>query len=193
VVRPGATRHINVSYTPQTPVRALVTFPGARPLPLFGVTDNRGHLRLSLMVPRSITVHHGRTMAHVAVSAWAGKQHARATRLVTISDMVVSVVRSPIVNCLQTQTVHVVYHPNAPLRIVLLFPNKHQLALTAHTDRQGVATASVKLAYVKAPNPLRSGVEVIDTSVQPPRLERIAFAVPLPPACRSSAQGSLGP
>src|SRR5207248_1241464 len=41
-VRSGATRHINVSYTPQTPVRALVTFPGARPLRLVGVTDNRG-------------------------------------------------------------------------------------------------------------------------------------------------------
>jgi hypothetical protein len=192
VVRPGATRHINVSYTPQTPVRALVTVPGARPLRLFGVTDNRGHLQLSLTVPRSITVHQGRTMAHVAVLAWAGKRHARATRIVTISDMVVSVVRSPIVSCLQTQTVQVAYHPNASLRIVLLFPHNHQLALPAHTDRQGVATVSVRLAYVKAPNPLRSGVEAIDMSVRPPRLERITFAVALPPACRSSAQGSIG-
>jgi hypothetical protein len=192
VVRPGATRHVNVSYTPQTPVRALVTFPGARPVLLFGVTDSQGHLRLSLTVPRSITLHQGRTMAHVAVFAWAGTQ-ARATRIVAISDMVVRVVRSPIVNCLQTQTVHVAYHPNTPLRIVLLFPHNHQLALTAHTDRQGVATVNVQLAYVKAPNPLRSGVEAIDTSVRPPRRERIAFAVALPPACRSSAQGSIVP
>jgi len=193
VMRPGATRHINVSYTPQTPVRALVTFPGARPLRLFGVTDSQGHLRLLVTVPRNITVQHGRAMAHVAVFAWAGTQHARATRIVTISDMVVSVVRSPIANCLQTQTVHVAYHPNALLRVVLLFPNNHQLSLAAHTDRQGLATVSVKLAYVKAANPVRSGVEVIDTSVRPPRLERIAFAVALPQACRSSAQGSNGP
>jgi hypothetical protein len=52
---------------------------------------------------------------------------------------------------------------------------------------------SVALSYLKAPNPLHSGVEAIDTSVSPPRLERIAFAVELPPACRSSAQGSNGP
>jgi hypothetical protein len=132
-------------------------------------------------------------MAHVAVFAWAGKQHARATRTLAISDMVVSVTHSPIVDCLQTQTVHVAYHPNTPLRIVLLFPNNHQLALAAHTDRQGIATLSVKLDYVQAPNPLHLGVEAIDTSVRPPRLERIAFAVALPPACRSSAQGSVGP
>jgi hypothetical protein len=193
VVRPGATRHINVSYTPQTPVRALVTFPGARPLRLFGLTDSQGHLRLLVTVPRSIRVHQGRATVHVAVFAWAGKQHARAIRLVTISDMVVSVARSPIVNCLQTQTVHVAYRPNVPLRIVLLLPNNHQLALAAHTDRQGIATVSVELDYVKAPNPLRLGVEAIDTSVRPPRLERSAFAVALPPACRSSAQGSNGP
>jgi hypothetical protein len=193
VLRPGATRHVNVSYTPQTAVRALVTFPGARPLRLVGVTDSQGHLRLSVTVPHSIKVHYGRTLAHVAVFAWAGKKHARATRILTISDMVVSVVRSPIVNCLQTQTVHVAYHPNALLRIVLLFPHNHQLALAAHTDRQGVATVSVELAYVKAPNPLRSGVEAIDMSVRPPRLERIALAMALPPACRSSVQGSNGP
>jgi hypothetical protein len=193
VVRPGATRHINVSYTPQTPVRALVTVPGVRPLRLFGVTDSEGHLRLSVTVPRSIKVHHGRTLAHVAVFVWTGKPHAWGTRIVTISDMVVSLVRSPIVNCLQTQTVHVAYHPNALLHIVLLFPHNHQLALAAHTDRQGVATVSVELAYVKAPNPLRSGVEAIDMSVRPPRLERIALAMALPPACRSSVQGSNSP
>jgi hypothetical protein len=47
--------------------------------------------------------------------------------------------------------------------------------------------------YVQAPNPLRIGVEAIDTSVQPPRLERVTFAVALPPACRSAAGGSNGP
>jgi hypothetical protein len=193
VVRPGATRHITVSYTPQTPVRALVTFLGARPLRLFGVTDSRGHLRLAVTVPRSITVHHGRTMAHVAVFVWAGKQHARAIRTLAISDMVLSVTHSPIVDCLQTQTVHVAYHPNVPLRIVLLFVHNQQLALAAHTDRQGIATVSVELDYVKAPNPLHLGVEAIDTSVRPPRLERSAVAVALPPACRSSAQESNGP
>jgi len=115
------------------------------------------------------------------------RRHAR-----TICDMVVSVARGPIVTCLQKQTVHVAYHPNVRLGIVLLLPNDHHLALTARTDQRGVATVNVQVHYVKASNPLRIGVEASDTSARPPRLERVTFTVALPPACRGPVSGSNG-
>jgi hypothetical protein len=193
MVRRGATWHIAGSYMPRTPVRVRVTFPGVRPVRLLAVTDSHGHFRLTVRVPRNVTLHHGHALAHVAISALAGTRHVQVTRLLTISDMVVSVVRGPIVTCLQMQTVHVVYHPNVRLGIVLLLPNNHHLTLTAHTDQRGVATVNLRVHYVKAPNPLRIGVEAIDTSARPPRLERVTFAVALPPACRRPIRGSHGP
>jgi hypothetical protein len=129
----------------------------------------------------------------MAISTLAVARHAQVTRILTISDMVLSVVRRPIVHCLQPQTVYVAYHPNARLRIVLQFSNNHQRVLMVHTDQHGVATVNLAVRYVQAPNPLRIGVEAIDTSVRPPRLERVTFAVALPAACRSAAGGSNGP
>jgi hypothetical protein len=152
-----------------------------------------GHLVLTVAVPRTIKLSHGRATAVIAMSAVTNKGRAHVTRVLSISDMVLSVASSPIVNCIQTLTVHVSYHPNVPLRIVLLFPHNHQLTLMANTNGHSVATVSVDLDYAKAPNPLRVGVEAINTSVRPPRLERIAFAVALPPACHRSAQQSNGP
>ena len=184
MVHPGATWPIAGSYTPRTPVRVLVAFPGVRPVRLLAVTDSHGHLRLTVRVPRNVALHHGQALAHAAISALAGTRHAQVTRILSISDLVVSVARGPIVSCLQMQTVHVAYHPNVRLRIGLLFPNDHRLALTAHTDQRGVATVNLRVHYVQAPNPVRIGVEAIDTSVRPPRLERITVAVVLPPACR---------
>ena len=184
LVHPGATWPIAGSYTPRTPVRVLVTFPGVRPVRLLAVTDSHGHLRLTLRVPRNVTLHHGQVLAHATISALASTRRAQVTRILSISDMVVSVARGPIVSCLQMQTVHVAYHPNVRLSIVLLFPNDHRLALTAHTNQRGVATVNLQVHYVQAPNPVRIGVEAIDTSVRPPRLERITVAVVLPPACR---------
>jgi hypothetical protein len=144
-------------------------------------------------VPRNVTLHHGHALAHAAIFALAGTRHAQVTRILNISDMVVSVARGPIVSCLQTQTVHVAYHPNVRLGIMLLLPNDHHLALTAHTNQRGVATVNLRVHYVKAPNPVRIGVEAIDTSARPSRLERVTFAVALPPACRRPTRGSNGP
>jgi hypothetical protein len=193
LVRPGATWHIAGSYTPLTPVRVLVTFPGARPVRLLAVTDSDGHLRLTVRVPRNVTLHHGHALAHAAISALAGTRHVQVRRSLTISDMVVSVARGPIVSCRQKQSVHVAYHPNVRLGIVLLLPNGHHLTLTARTDQRGVATVNLQVQYVKASYPLRIEVEAIDTSARPPRLERVTFAVALPPACRGPVSASNGP
>jgi hypothetical protein len=193
MVQPGATWHIAGSYTPLTPLRVHVTFPGVRPVRLLAVTDSHGLLRLSVKVPRNVTLHHGHAMAHAAISALAGKRHVQVTRNLNISDMVVSVARGPIVTCQQKQIVHVAYHPNVRLGIVLLLPNGQHLALTARTDQRGVATVNLQVHYVKASNPLRIGVEAIDTSARPPRLERVTFAVAVPPACRGLVSASNGP
>ena len=193
MVHPGATWHIAGSYTPLTPVRVLVTFPGVRPRRFLAVTDSDGHLRLTVRVPRNITLHHGHALAHAAISALAGTRRVEATGNLNISDMVVSVARGPIVSCLQKQTVHVAYHPNVRLSIVLLLPNGRHLALSARTDQRGVATVNLQVHYVQASNPLRIEVEASDTSARPPRLERITFAVALPPACRGSVSASNSP
>jgi hypothetical protein len=87
----------------------------------------------------------------------------------------------------------VAYHPNVRLGIVLRLPNDHHLALTARTDQRGVATVNLRVHYVKASNPLRIGVEAVDTSTRPPRLERVTFAVAVPSACRGPVSASNGP
>jgi hypothetical protein len=193
MVRPGATWHIAGSYTPRTPVRVLVTFPGVRPVRLLAVTDSHGHLRLTVRVPRNVTRQHGQALAHAAIFALAGTRHVQVTRNLNISDMVVSVARGPIVSCLQKQTVHVAYHPNVRLGIGLLLPNAQHREVIVRTDRRGVATVHLQVRYVKASNPLRIGVEAIDTSEQPPRVERITFTVAVPPACRAPVTESNGP
>jgi hypothetical protein len=193
MVRPGASWHIAGSFTPHTPVRVRVTFPGVRPVRLLAVTDSQGHLRLTVRVPRNVRLHHGQALAHAAIFALAGTRHVQVTRNLNISDMVVSVARGPIVSCVQKQTVHVAYHPNVRLGVVLLLPNGDHRALTARTDQRGVATVNLRVHYVNASNPLRIGVEAIDTSTRPPRRERITFAVAVPAACRGPVRESNGP
>ena len=193
MVQPGTTWHIAGTYTPHTRVRVRVTFPGVRPVQFLAVTDSHGQLRLTGRVPRNVTLHHGQALAHAALYALAGTRHDQVRRILNISDMVVRVARGPIVACLQKQTVHVAYHPNVRLSIVLLLPNGQHRALTARTDQRGVATVNLRVRYVKASNPLRIGVEAVDTSARPPRLERVTFAVAVPPACLGPVTESNGP
>jgi hypothetical protein len=186
LVRPGATQHIAVSYVAQALVQASVAFPGVRPFSLRGRTDIHGHLVLTVPVPRTIKLSHGRATALVAMSAVSDKGRAQVTRILSISDMVLSVASGHIVNCMQTVTVHVAYHPNAPLRVVLLFPHGRQLTLSTRTDRHGNAMVRASVTYVHANSPVRVGVQASDAAAGARRTESTAFSVALPTACQKA-------
>jgi hypothetical protein len=187
LVRPGATQHIAVSYVAHALVQAGVAFPGVRPFALHGRTDSHGHLVLTVTVPRTIKLSHGRATALVTMSAVSDKGRAQVTRVLSISDMVLSVARGHIVNCMQTATVHVAYHPNTPLRVVLLFPHGRQLTLSTRTDQHGNAMVRARVTYVHANSPVRIGVQASDAAAGARRMESTAFSVALPTACQKAA------
>jgi hypothetical protein len=186
LVRPGATEHIAVSYVAHALMQANVAFPGVRPFSLRGRTGIHGRLVLTVTVPRTIKLSHGRAAALVAVSAVADKARAQVKRVLSISDMVVSVAANSIVNCVQIQTVRVAYHPNAPLRVVLLFPHGHHLTLSTRTDRHGQAMVRVSVTYVHADSPVRIGVQASDATAGAQRMESTAISVTLPTACQKA-------
>jgi hypothetical protein len=186
LVRPGATQHIAVSYVAHALVQASVAFPGVRPFALRGRTDSHGHLVLTVTVPRTIKLSHGRATALVAMSAVGDKGRAQVTRVLRISDMVLSVARGRLVNCMQTATVHVAYHANAPLRVVLLFPHGRRLTLSTRTDEHGHAMVRASLTYVHTNGPVRVGVQVSDAAAGARRVESTAFRVALPTACQKA-------
>jgi hypothetical protein len=186
LVRPGATQHIAVSYVARALVQANVAFPGVRPFSLRGRTDIHGHLVLPITVPRTIKLSHGRATARVAMSAVSNKGRAQVTRVLRISDMVLRVARGRIVNCMQTATVHVAYHANAPLRVVLLFPHGRHLTLRTRTDRHGNAMVRASVTYVHANSPVRIRVQASDAAPGAQRMESTAVSVVLPKACRKA-------
>jgi hypothetical protein len=186
LVRPGATQHIAVSYVARTLVQARVAFPGVRPFSLRGRTDIHGHLVLTLTVPRTIKLSHGRATALVTVSAVSDNGRRQVTRVLGISDMVLSVARGRIVNCMQTATVHVAYHANTPLRVVLLFPHGRHLTLRTRTDRHGNAMVRARVTYVHANSPVRINVQASDAAAGAQRMERTAVSVALPIACQKA-------
>ena len=186
LVRPGATQHIAVSYVADALVQANVAFPGVRPVSLRGRTDIHGHLVLTVTVPRTITLSHGRATALVAMSAVSNKGRAQVTRVLRISDMVLSVANGRIVNCMQTATVHVAYHPNAPLRVVLLFPHRRPLTLSTRTDQHGNAMVRASVTYVHADSSVRIGVQASAAAAGARRMESTAVSVALPTACQKA-------
>jgi hypothetical protein len=186
LVRPGAPQHIAVSYVAHTLVQASVAFPGVRPFALRGTTDSHGHLVLTVTVPRTIKLNHGRATALVTMSAVSDNGRAQVTRILSISDLVLSVARGPIVNCMQAATVHVAYHPNAPLRVVLLFPHGRQLTLSTRTDQHGQAMVRASVTYVHANSPVRVGVQASDAAAGARRTESTAFRIALPTACQKA-------
>jgi hypothetical protein len=187
LVRPGATQHIAVSYVAHALVQARVAFPGVRPFSLRGRTDSRGHLVLTVTVPRTIKLRHGRATALVVMSAVRDKRRAQVTRVLRISDMVLSVANGHIVNCMQTATVHVAYHANAPLRVVLLFPHGRHLTLRTRTDRHGNAMVRASVTYVHANSPVRIRVQASDAAPGAQRMESKAVSVALPIACQKAS------
>jgi hypothetical protein len=186
LVRPGATQRIAVSYVAHALVQASVAFPGVRPFALRGRTDSHGHLVLTVTVPRTIKLGHGRATALVTMSAVSDKGRAQVTRVLSISDMVLSVASGHIVNCMQTATVRVAYHPNAPLRVVLLFPHGRHLTLSTRTDEHGNAMVRARVTYVHANSPVRIGVQASDAAAGARRMESTAFSVALPTACQKA-------
>jgi hypothetical protein len=186
LVRPGAPQHIAVSYVAHALVQASVAFPGVRPFALRGTTDSHGHLVLTVTVPRTIKLNHGRATALVTMSAVSDNGRAQVTRILSISDLVLSVARGPIVNCMQAATVHVAYHPNAPLRVVLLFPHGRQLTLSTRTDQHGQAMVRASVTYVHANSPVRVGVQASDAAAGARRTESTAFRIALPTACQKA-------
>jgi hypothetical protein len=191
LVRPGATQHIAVSYVADALVQANVAFPGVRPFALRGRTGIHGRLVLTVTVPRTIKLSHGRATALVAVSAVTDRGRARVTRVLSISDMVVSVAVNSIVNCVQMQTVRVAYHPNVSLRVLLLFPHGHHLTLRPRTDRHGHAMVRARVTYVHADSPVRIGVQVSDAAAGARRMESTALSVALPTACQKAPAAAV--
>jgi hypothetical protein len=186
LVRPGTAEHLAVSYVADALVQANVAFPGVRPFSLRGRTGIHGRLVLTVTVPRTIKLSHGRATALVAMSAVSNKGRTQVTRVLSISDMVLSVASGHIVHCMQTATVHVAYHPNAPLRVVLLFPHGHHLTLSTRTDRHGHAMVRVSVTYVHADSPVRIGVQASDATAGAKRMESTAVSVTLPTACQKT-------
>src|SRR5205085_10798184 len=138
--------------------------PGMHPFMLFGTTGSHGHLTLAVTVPRSVKFRSGRATAIVAVSAVAARWQAQVGRTLTLSDMVVSIKGGPIVGCRQIATVHVVYVPNVPVRVVLQFPHERRLSVDTRVDGLGNAVIPVRLHYVRAASPVRIGVQVSDAT-----------------------------
>lgn len=184
--RPGAVEHIVISAPKNAGLRATVTLPGRAPLAFFGTADGNGRYVLSLTVPRSVKLQHGAAIARVAVATLTPSRRATAKKSLAISDLIMNVVGNAIVKCAQTQTVHVRYHPNVSLKILVLFANGLQIVLNARTDALGDATSPVKLSYVKADNPVQITVAAVDETPHVSRMEQTLINVSLPPACQRS-------
>jgi len=190
-VRPGSIKLVTVSTTANTMIRADITLPGVRPFKLVTRSDKHGHATLAITVPKNVKLHNGRAVAHVDVSAVSVKRQAAATSVLNVSDMVVTVSASSIVNCVQNQVVHVAYWPHAPLRIVMRFPHNRRVTLTTHADARGNATAQVQLNYSHTTSPLNIGVQVSDMTARVRRSESIAYPVALPRVCQAASNASI--
>jgi hypothetical protein len=191
LVRPGATEHIAVSYVAHALVQAIVAFPGVRPFALRGKTGIHGRLVLAITVSRTIKLSHGRATALVIVSAVSNNGRRQVMRVLDISDMVVNVTVNAIVDCVQIQTVHVAYHPNTPLRVMLLLPHGRHLTLSTRTDRHGNAMVRARVTYVHGDRPVRIGVRASDATAGVQRMESTAFSVALPAACQKAPAAAV--
>ncbi len=177
VVRPGAVKRIALSlpHSAGAYVRVLVTFPGQSSRSLYDVTDAHGYAALTVAAPRTLARGRGPIVARVAVWVLSDRQHARTSRLLTISDMVVTIVPGTLVNCPRMETVHVSYYAHVPLRMTLLFPHHHRLVTTLRTDRYGSARLRVNVEKVAPPTTI--GVQVTDARPHAHRTEYILIRV----------------
>jgi hypothetical protein len=181
VVYRGYVERIVVSTTPRTPVRAIVAFPGQRPLTLFGGTDGTGLLVLNVTVPPKLN--RTSAVAHVAVWRLRVRRSATATAVLHVSDMLLSVRAGPVVGCTQTSVIDVRYHPRAPLRILVWPASGRRLGFTIRADSRGHAAVRVRLSYARSHSPARITVQAGDATPGAHRTERITFRVSVPKRC----------
>lgn len=187
VVRPGAIKRIAMSlpHSARAYVRVLVTFPGQPSRSLYDVTDAHGYAALNVSAPRTLARHRGPTVARVSVWVLSDRQHARTSRLLAISDMVVTIVPGPVVNCLRMETVHISYYAHVPVRITLLFSHTHRLVTTLRTDRYG--SVSLRMNVEKVAHPTTIGVQVSDARPHVHRTEYTLIRVRPAPCTRAYA------
>ena len=183
-VHPGTSEHIAVTFAPHTYVRAIVTFPGQRPLTLYNVTDDHGHVAVSFAVPKTRALLAAHNVATLVVSALTDKRHAEVVQPVRISDMVVNIVPGRIVNCVQPTAIEVGYYPSTPLRVVLTFPHNYRVPLHVHTDRYGHIRLEANVTYARAHNPVQITASVSDARVGHSRVEGSMATIALPVGCR---------
>ena len=191
LVRPGTTTPLSVTAPAHTWVRAIVTLAGQSPRALYGRTDGRGRLRLSLAVPRTVGVPNGHAVAQVVVWALSVRQQAHVQGVLALSDLLVTVTASAVTNCQQMQVVHVTYKPRVPLRVVLQLPQGHMVTLQGRTDKRGTAAVPAHLSYAQVASPVHLSVQVVDATPHVHRSERVAYPVALPQACQPPSDTTI--
>lgn len=190
-VRPGTTTPLSVTAPAHTWVRAIVTLAGQPARTLYGRTDGRGRLRLSLALPRTVGAHTGRAVAQVAVWALSVRQHAHVQGVLALSDLLVRVTASAVTNCQQTQVVHVTYKPLVALRVILQLPQGRTVTLRGRTDTRGNAAVPAHLSYAQVASPVHLSVQVVDARPRVHRSERVAYPVTLPQACQPPSDTTI--
>jgi hypothetical protein len=195
LLRPGARASFTFVASPGANVRATVTYPGQRPLAYFGTASSEGRYEINLVVPGMKSQANYQSPTHIVVQALAPDRRARAAALVTVSDMVLWSAAGPIVNCGQTQDIHVAYRPNAPILLAFQFPHGRRIALTTRTDDSGDAATTVKLTYVRAHSPVQFRALVSDLTPGAHRSEGLGLQVALPLECQQapSIDVTIGP
>jgi len=185
VVRPGAVKRIAISlpHSARSYVRVLVTFPGQPSRSLYDLTDAHGYAVLNVSAPRTRARRRGPIVARVSVWVLSDRQHARTSRLLAISDMVVTIVPGTVVNCLRMETVHISYYAHVPVRITLLFSHTHRLVTTLRTDRYG--SVSLRMNVEKVAHPTTIGVQVTDARPHVHRTEYTLISARPAPCTRA--------
>ena len=195
LLRPGARASFTIVASPGANVRATVIYPGRRPLTYFGTASSTGRYDINLVVPGMKSQASNQNPTRVVVQALSPVRRARASVSVIVSDMVLWSAAGQIVNCAQTQDIHVEYRPNAPILLAFQFAHGRRIALTTRTDDSGDAAATVQLTFVRAHSPVRFRALVSDLTPGVHRAENLGVQVALPLDCQQtpSIDVTIGP
>jgi len=189
--RPNTVKRVVISAPRGAVIHIVTTFPGTSPLSSFGTADRTGRYVLTVRVPAKASVRNGTEIVRLAVSTLAVKQHATKSAVLAVSDFIVNISGSAIVKCAQTQNVHIVYHPNTPVRVLVLVGNGLQFTLAARTNASGEAMVPINMSYVQALSPVQVSIAAVDASSGAHRMAQALLTVSLPHACQLPADGSV--